>query len=98
MNSVAIFCGVAPEILCAVIENVKVIVRLQRDEADMVGLFAFCVSDRYFVAVQRDEAVVGEVVVRYERLMVSEGYRAVTVSLVKRFQLFRSFFPSEIVE
>lgn len=65
----------------------------KRDEADVAGLSGavrvICVE---LIAVQSDEPVVCQVVVRDERLMVCERYRAVSMRSLEFLEFLRSLF------
>lgn len=65
----------------------------KRDEADVAGLSGavrvICVE---LIAVQSDEPVVCQVVVRDERLMVCERYRAVSMRSLEFLEFLQSLF------
>ena len=65
----------------------------KRNEADVAGLSGavrvICVE---LIAVQSDEPVVCQVVVRDERLMVCERYRAVSMRSLEFLEFLRSLF------
>ena len=71
VHLVAIARGIAPEIFRPVIADVEVILRVKRDEADVAGLSGAARVIRVkLIAVQSDERIVCQVVVRDERLMI----------------------------